>query len=376
MNKKSHTEIAIVGGGIVGLAMAYEAAKNGKIVTVFERNAHAIGASVRNFGTIWPIGQMPDNYEKALYGRSIWLELAEKTGLNANPCGSLHLAYEDDEIAVLEEFIASKGDFYKAKLINADEVSKYSNSANKNGLKAALWSETELTITSRQAIPILVKYLKQKYGVQFEFNTLITNISMPVIQSPKHLWTADKIYVCSGSDFETLYPSIYENSGITKCKLQMLNTVEQPENWHLGATLCGGLTLRHYASFADCKSLPALSQRFDLEEPLLSEYGIHVLLSQNIDGQLIIGDSHEYGKIQSPFDLEEINDLILKYLEKLANIPNLKINERWHGIYAKLEGKTEFIANPEPGVTIINGLGGAGMTLSFGLAKEVFSSSI
>lgn len=375
MIKKGHTEVAIVGGGIVGLAMAYEAAKNGKKVTVFERNAYAIGASVRNFGTIWPIGQKPDNYEKALYGRSVWLELAEKTGLYANPCGSLHLAYEDDEIAVLEEFIATKGDIYKAKLITADEVSEYSNAVNRNGLKAALWSETELTVTSRQALPILVKYLKQEYNVQFEFNTLITNISMPVLQSPTYFWTADKIYVCSGADFETLYPNIYENSGITKCKLQMLNTVEQPENWHLGANLCGGLTLRHYASFADCKSLAALSQRFDLEEPRLSAYGIHILLSQNVDGQLIIGDSHEYGTTLSPFDTEEINDLILKYLEKFAIIPNLKINERWHGIYAKLEGKTEFIANPESGVTIVNGLGGAGMTLSFGLAKEVFSST-
>jgi len=48
--------------------------------------------------------------------------------------------------------------------------------------------------------------------------------------------------------------------------------------------------------------------------------------------------------------------------------------QTWNGIYPKkTDGKTEFMHQPEPGVTIVNGLGGNGMTLSFGLAEEVVS---
>lgn len=44
----------------------------------------------------------------------------------------------------------------------------------------------------------------------------------------------------------------------------------------------------------------------------------------------------------------------------------------WNGVYAKpTNGDTHIITSPEPGVTIINGLGGAGMTFSFGLAADI-----
>ena len=50
-------DIAVVGGGILGLAHAYEARQRGLSVALFERNPRPQGASVRNFGIIWQLGQ-------------------------------------------------------------------------------------------------------------------------------------------------------------------------------------------------------------------------------------------------------------------------------------------------------------------------------
>ena len=104
------------------------------------------------------------------------------------------------------------------------------------------------------------------------------------------------------------------------------------------------------------------------------KHGIHVLLAQNNEGELIIGDSHHYGRTIEPFDNEHVNNVILDYLETFADLGKLQITERWHGVYPKVLGASSLVVTPEKGVTIVTGLSGAGMTLSFGLAEELIAA--
>lgn len=70
MTQDNQADVLIVGGGIVGLAHALAYAKRGLKVVVFERNLQAVGASIRNFGMVWPIGQPEGNlYNRALKSR-------------------------------------------------------------------------------------------------------------------------------------------------------------------------------------------------------------------------------------------------------------------------------------------------------------------
>ena len=79
----------------------------------------------------------------------------------------------------------------------------------------------------------------------------------------------------------------------------------------------------------------------------------------------------------TPFDREDINEAILTYLRTFAVVPTLAVAERWHGVYPKMkDGRSELIAEVAPSVWVVNGLGGAGMTLSFGLAEEVVAGFI
>ena len=102
--ENTHFDLAIVGGGIIGLSQAWSGAKKGKKVILFERHPQAQEASIRNFGMIWPIGQPLDSYPTAMKSREIWLDLSKKASFWAETAGSLHLAYHEDEWAILNEF--------------------------------------------------------------------------------------------------------------------------------------------------------------------------------------------------------------------------------------------------------------------------------
>ncbi len=367
----SNKKAIVIGAGIAGLAMARALSLKGYTVSIFERSGFATGASVRNFGMIWPIGQPSGTYSLALRSRDIWKSLGEQKVFWYSQAGSLHLAYRHDEWKVLEELAEGFRKERKITLLSAEQVMQKSPAAVQQGLLGGLYSEDELIVDPREAIAGTATYLLEKHAVQFHWNTCITAIKgQSVYTSSAMRYDADVIVVCSGADFETLYPAEFIRLKITKCKLQMMRFTSQ-QGWNIGPALCGGLSLIHYKSFTIAPSLPSLQARYENEMSEYLRYGIHVMVSQNGAGELTVGDSHEYGLTTEPFDKQLINELIVKYLHTFARFKHPYVIQTWNGIYPKLPGNGSYlISEPEPGVFLFNGLGGSGMTMAFGLAEE------
>ncbi len=372
MDKRS---AIVVGAGIVGLATARALALKGFSVKVFERTHKAVGASIRNFGMIWPIGQPAGKlYDRAIKSRNIWKKIGDEANIDYSTSGSLHVAYHTDEWQVLQElYEAFKKEGRDVHLLNKESIAKKSEAVVQQNLLGGLFSNEELIVDPRQAIYAMPEYLSEKFGVEFYWGKCVTYISDQTIyigNEEEH--EADLIFICNGADFETLYPEEFDKFPFTKCKLQMLRLAAQPDEWLIGPALCGGLSLVHYKSFAAAQSLPLLKKRYETEMSDYLEWGIHVMVSQNAKGELTVGDSHEYGMTHDPFDKDFINKMILDYLKKFAQLKDWTLLETWNGIYPKLtDGETDLFFSPEPGVHIINGVGGAGMTLSFGLTEEL-----
>jgi D-hydroxyproline dehydrogenase subunit beta len=210
MGHDQSADIAIVGGGIAGLAHAYMALRKGYRVVLFEREQFSVGASVRNFGMIWPIGQEPNvGLEYAMRSRQHWIELSKQAGFWLSTNGSVHLAYHEDEEEVLREFV----DLYKDSEFNCEwmgpeHILQKSPVVNWKDLKGGMYSKTECNVNPREAIRRIPLFLQEKYGLILRFGKLVHEITHPFLRTQNETWRASKIYVCSGSDFETLYPNL------------------------------------------------------------------------------------------------------------------------------------------------------------------------
>ncbi len=323
---------------------------------------------------VWPVGQPEGElYETALRSRSIWKQVCTEAGIWFDEVGSLHMAYSPDEWEVLNEFVEYTDRSRGCRLLAPEETSRKSAAVVTDQLIGSLWNPDEVIIDSRKAIAALPAWLQGKYGVEFTWGKAVTAVRYPSVEMGNETIMADLVVVCSGADFESLYPEWYAEAPLTKCKLQMMRMKAQPDNWRIGPALCGSLSLVHYKGFSVAPSLNRLKERFRQDFPEYLKWGIHVMVSQNDRGELTIGDSHEYGLTHDPFDKHFINKLILDYLKTFARFKEEELTESWNGIYPKLtNGEDFFIKQPEEGVFIINGLGGAGMTLSFGFTENIF----
>ncbi len=366
------TDVAIVGAGIVGLAHAYAFAKRGHSVVVFERNPCAIGASIRNFGMIWPIGQIPGRWHRtAMQSRALWLEALTSAGLWHEEVGSLHVAYRDDEWQVLREFADRAPSLgFTGTLVSSEEARRRSPFLRTEQLRGAFWSATEVCVDPRAAIAGLPTWLREKFGVRFQFDTAVTAVEDGVLLAGGARWETGRTVVCGGDDFQTLFPEVFVNSGIVRCKLQMMRSAPLSDGARIGPMLAAGLTLCHYPSFRECPGLPALKERIARELPDHVRYGIHVMAAQNGLGEITIGDSHEYGQSIDIVDKAEIDALVLSYLRSFLDVPGLTISQHWHGVYAKHPHDQVFRTKPRPTVDVVVVTTGVGMTLSFGLGEE------
>ncbi len=376
-------DVIVIGAGIVGLAHAYEAARMGLRTLVLERGAKAEGASVRNFGLVWVIGQRPgQDLRRALRGRETWLTLCREGGLWHRESGSVLVATAEDEAAVLREFAAAASDLgHEVRLLDRTGIEAMSPGVRPGVAINGLYSPRDVCLNPREAIVGLARMLAERHGVEFRFATRATGIEPADAAEgagPRVRWVsregagvlvARRVLVCAGHEAEALYPSVLARAGVRLCKLRML-ALRVHDGLRLGPALAGGLSLRHYPSFEGCPSLGTLRERIARERPALDRFGVHVLAAQHTPGEIILGDSHEYDDAVSPFDEAEIESIILDEAARFIDLHGASVTRRWQGMYAKCPGASVLTHEVGPGVRLVAAVGGAGMTLAFPIAAE------
>jgi FAD dependent oxidoreductase TIGR03364 len=372
-------DVCVVGAGIVGLAHALEARRRGMSVVLLERDSHAVGASVRNFGHLF-VGSQPDgpSFELALRSRRRWLELGAEADLALVQTGTLLVARAEDELAVLETATANPA--RQSRLLTAQQALALAPLPGEQ-IIGALHSQLDLRVNPRVAVARLAARLESDPGATLRWGSRVHAVAPGVVnaRTAEELTVrAPAIVVCPGPDYADLAPELAPGlERLTRCRLQMLR-VSAPAGRRYEPALATGLSLIRYPAFADSAPALALRARLLRERPELLEAGIHLLITQLPDGDLIIGDSHTYGDTLDPFAAERVDQLLLTEAARLLGADRLAVRERWQGIYATRrptavaqEYAPFHVSAPMPGVRVVENVTGIGMTLSLGFAPTV-----
>ena len=360
MNKmRVDADVCVVGAGIVGLAHALEAQRRGLTVVVLDRHDRAVGASVRNFGHVF-VGAVADvDLPAALRSRERWLEL----GPVLSRAGTVVVARAPDELAVLEAAAAHapRG----GRMITPEQAAKLAP-IDTAAMTGALHSTHDLRVDPRTAVAALAARL----GDAIRWRHHVDAIEPGEVRSGACTVRAPVTIVCPGPSFGALQPEV-RPSHLSLCRLQMLR-VAAPAGRRYDPALATGLSLIRYPAFASRPEAEPLRRRLTAERPELLEAGIHLLVTQLPDGDLIIGDTHEYGDPPAPFGDERLDELLLAEARKLLGVERLNVRQRWHGIYATggEPGEHFHVTAPHPGVRVVEVVSGLGMTMSLGLASE------
>lgn len=366
-------EVAIVGGGIVGLATAIMAARSGARVVLLEADPAAQGASIRNFGLITISGQAQGAvWRLSRRSRDLWDEIASDAGLPILQRGMVMAAQSVEAADVLEAFLATEMGADCEALSPADAV-RAMPTLRKMRIMAAALSPRELRVDPRTALPVLTRYART-LGVDVRFRAPVASVCPGEI----HLTSGETLQagctiMCAGALAGRLAPPELA-ARIPACtKLHMLRLRLRDGAGALSTPAISDLTFARYPGFADLPAAAALKARLAVTDADMLADGIHVIAVRNQDGTLTIGDSHHdcEGDSADPFQPADVDARILKAANRFLDLDGAEVVERWTGAYPKAEGGDWLIEEAAPGVWFAGVLGGKGMTLSFGFAEKV-----
>ncbi len=371
-------DLLIVGGGVLGAFHAYHALELGLSVALLERHAEPRGASVRNFGQIVPSGLAPGRWrEYGIESTRLYREIQARADISVRPGGSLYLASDDGEATLLTEMHQiDAGEGYRSQLLSKREVLERYPAVRPEYARAGLLYPDEITVEPRVMVARLLALLQER-GLEYRPQRLVTEIAggptgVALRDARGDSYRAAKAIVCTGTDFATLYPELFAASDIEVVKLQMMETVPQP-GLTLASSILSGLTIRRSEAFAACPSHASVTTTHPAPE--LQAWGIHLLFKQGADGNVVVGDSHEYRRVaeQDTLGFEvraDLEALILAEARRILNLPSWELARRWYGVYSQRPSGDLYCKEVEPNVHIVTAIGGKGMTASAGFARH------
>lgn len=341
-------DIAVVGAGIVGCAIARECARAGLTVCVVEGGVPGGGATAAGMGHLVVMDDSPAQLALTQYSRSLWRN--ERSELPASveyeSCGTVWVASDDEEM----EEVHAKQDLYaksgvESHILDAIALRETEPNLRKDLIGGLLVPDDGVVYPPAAAGFFLAE--AQRLGAVLFRSRVVAAAQSKVQLDGGTTLRAERIVLAIGAE-SNLLPML----PIQKRKGHLVITDRYPGFLHHQLVELGYLKSAH--------KLVADSVAFNIQP--------------RQTGQLLIGSSRQYGsddpKVE-PAILRQMLDRAESYMPELAKLSTLRV---WTGFRAATPDKLPLIGpatglSDDPSLWLAAGFEGLGITNAPGAAR-------
>ncbi len=364
--------IVVVGGGVVGTALALAALDRDHSVVQLEREHEPRAASVRNFGLVWICGRAAGReLELALAGRAAWEAVAARApGVGFRTTGALVVAHHPAELALLEAACSAPGASERGFRMLGEAAARALEPALRGPLLGALHSPLDAVVEPTRALPALRALAEASGRYRFLPGRAVVEAGADrVVDHLGESYPGDLVLVACGRAVELGDPDGLAGARTDVVRLQMLEL--EPAGPAPQLALAGGGSLRYYPAFdlPERAALPAA-------DSVTARYRLQLLTATRASGRLTVGDTHTADEA-GVFGLDsEPEEQLLRTLGDWLGQPPGRVARRWSGTYLRRvdAGDAYLRARRPDGAFAVTATGGHGMTGAHAIAAETLDS--
>ena len=351
--------VIVVGGGIVGCATAYYAARNGAQVTLVEREHVAYGASGRNPGFVWlhcrnsGVALELSLASRVLYDELV-AELPEDFGFL--PDGGLIYFTTPEQGAVFREFVdARRRDGLEMELIDGAEVRRLVQPIREDVLGASF-----CPLDAQIDTPRFVRALAagaRAHGARIREHVDVTGLRrdgdrVAGVDTSDGPIEADTVVVAAGAWAPQLLTTIEVDLKVGGERLQVLSTEPLPRV--IEPLVYGPLATKQYALFRDLPSYDVAHFTAPYEDE--ADVELLLLAAQRETGEILLGCPMDYpDELDQRPTLAGLAAIVHGFELDFPGLRDVPIGHMWAGLLPYTSDTLPIIDASIPGLVIAAG---------------------
>jgi glycerol-3-phosphate dehydrogenase len=353
--------VAIIGGGVIGSAIAWELSKYKLNIVVFEKGSDVCsGTSKANSGVIHSGINSPPGSLKAKFcveGNKILPSLAKKLGFSVKYVGKFIVAKNEKETKELEKLrkIGIENNVPDLEILNSSEIKK---------------KEPKVSCYSGLWIPTAGIMLPYEFTIALAENAAVNNANF-LLETEVTGLTKQKDKFLIKTRKGKFQSDIIINAAGLNCR-KIVSMIEKPD---FQVYPCRGEYLvfdKNYCNLINSMIYPT---------PVKGTGVLGVHITPTIEGNILLGPSAEF--IDDPSDIktteEMMNNLLKEAKEIIPAIPDKAVINTYSGIRCKLAkpeegGWADFRieeSKQNPGLINLLGIESPGLTGAPAIAVEI-----